>query len=123
MLSADAALGFGLALYELATNATKYGALSIPTGRVEVKWRVEQARAGEHAEEAPKANGARNLIFEWVEHGGPEVNVPTRRGFGSELIERQLRYELNGKAAMTFDKAGLQVKLTVPITEAIQVAP
>jgi two-component sensor histidine kinase len=121
MLTADAALGFGLALYELATNATKYGALSVPSGRVEVRWRVESAPPREYPEEGGATHRARNLIFEWVERDGPEVNAPTRRGFGSELIERQLKYELDGKTAMTFDKAGLRVTLTVPISDAIQV--
>jgi two-component sensor histidine kinase len=88
---------------------------------VNVKWRVEQAHAGEHSEEASKAKHARNLIFEWIERDGPEVSAPTRRGFGSELIERQLRYELNGRTAMIFDKSGLQVTLTVPVSDAIQI--
>ncbi len=121
MLTADAALGFGLAVYELATNATKYGALAAPSGQVEVKWRVTQAQPSGPSEHAPVANLAHNLIFEWIERGGPEVSPPTRRGFGSELIERQLRYELNGRAAMAFHKAGLHVTLTVPLSEAIQV--
>ena len=121
MLTADAALGFGLALYELATNATKYGALSAPSGQVEVRWRVAQSQRGGASEEAPVSNLAHSLIFEWIERGGPEVSSPTHRGFGSELIERQLRYELNGKTAMTFDNTGLKVTLTVPLSDAIQV--
>lgn len=122
MLTADAALGFSLALYELATNAMKYGALSAPSGHIEVRWTVARAQLHEPLENASTANLAHNLIFEWIERNGPEVKAPTRHGFGSELIERQLRYELDGRAAMTFDKKGVQVTLTLPITDAIQVA-
>jgi CheY-like chemotaxis protein len=108
-------------LYELATNATKYGALSAPSGQIKVTWRVEQATPTEHFAAPLTENRRGSLVFEWIEQGGPEVEPPNRRGFGSELIERQLRYELNGKAAMTFEKSGLHVTLTVPITDAIQV--
>ena len=89
--------------------------------QVEVKWKVAQAQPIGHSQQAPVANLGHHLIFEWIERGGPEVSAPTRRGFGSELIERQLRYELNGRAAMTFHKTGLHVTLTVPLSDAIQV--
>jgi two-component sensor histidine kinase len=63
-----------MALYELATNAAKYGALSVPGGRVHVEWSVEQ-------------NGSRMLELRWREAGGPRVEKPARTGFGSKLIE------------------------------------
>jgi two-component system CheB/CheR fusion protein len=108
LLTANAALAFSLILYELATNATKYGALSVPDGRVELAWRLE-ARDG----------GTPALVFSWREHGGPRVSEPTRRGFGSELLQRQLRYELNGKATMEFLEEGLQVTVEIPASGAV----
>ncbi|HEV8331225.1 MAG TPA: chemotaxis protein CheB [Steroidobacteraceae bacterium] len=108
LLTANAALAFGLVLYELATNATKYGALSVPNGQVELAWGLE-ARDG----------GSSALVFSWRERGGPRVSEPTRRGFGSELLERQLRYELNGKATMEFLEDGLQVMVEIPASSAV----
>jgi two-component system CheB/CheR fusion protein len=102
LLSANAALALGLVLYELATNATKFGALTVPTGRIRVSWILRQQ--GEQ----------QVLVFHWMERGGPKVTPPTRHGFGSELVQRQLRYELNGKAAMEFSEAGLEVTVEVP---------
>lgn len=104
LLTASAALALGLVLYELATNATKHGALSVPDGRVDVAWRVE-----------PKGDGASALVFSWRERNGPSVSEPERRGFGSELLQRQLRYELNGIATMDFHQDGLRVKLEIPV--------
>ena len=103
MLTANAALALGLVLYELATNATKYGALSVPHGRVDVAWRLGTLRRRHAA-----------LLFNWRESGGPQVSPPTRHGFGSELLQRQLRYELNGSATMDFREDGLQVMLEIP---------
>lgn len=123
VLAADSALGFGLALYELAANATKYGALSIPAGRLVVRWSVAAVRQKDSLENTMENGAGRGaLIFEWIELDGPEVDLPEKRGLGSELIERQLRYELNGEAAMTFDKTGLHVTLTIPMTDALQLS-
>lgn len=104
LLTASAALALGLVLYELATNATKHGALSVPEGRVDVSWRLE-----------PKGDGVPVLVFSWRERNGPAVSEPERRGFGSELLQRQLRYELNGNATMDFHPDGLRVKLELPV--------
>lgn len=75
-LGPRATLSFSLLLHELATNATKYGALSVPEGRVDVAWHVDPA-TGE-------------LVFTWRESGGPPAQEPTRRGFGSRLIRAGL---------------------------------
>lgn len=83
---------FALALHELATNAAKYGALSSPEGRVEVRWTLDDDR---------------NLTFRWSETGGPIVTAPTRRGFGSRMIERGLAGELKGNAQLDFQPSGL----------------
>jgi PAS domain S-box-containing protein len=92
---AHAALSLSLALHELATNALKYGALSTAAGRVEVSWRVAEG------------NGARWLHLRWAECGGPQVKPPSRRGFGSRLIERALAVELGGAVRLDFDPDGV----------------
>jgi PAS domain S-box-containing protein len=92
-LAPGAALTLALVFHELATNATKYGALSADAGRVDLSWAIQEPR--------------NRLRLTWVETGGPPVVAPTRRGFGSRLIERALRGELRGSAAMTFNVGGL----------------
>ena len=89
-------LTLGLILHELATNAAKYGALSVPGGRVEIDWRVEQR------------GGQQRVELRWAERGGPTVEPPTRRGFGTGLIERSCAYELGGAARLRFEPAGLR---------------
>jgi PAS domain S-box-containing protein len=89
-------------LHELGTNAVKYGALSNLTGSVNLTWRVEGKKAGEV------------LKVEWQETGGPTVSVPTRKGFGSRLIERALRGE-NGAAEISYDPSGLRCAMTIPL--------
>lgn len=108
MLTANAALALGLVLYELATNATKYGALSVPDGRVHVSWRLEA-----------RGEGVSALVFSWRERDGPAVSEPARRGFGTELLQRQLRYELNGNATMDFHQDGLRVMLEIPVHDTV----
>src|SRR5581483_516354 len=73
------ALALHLAFHELATNSTKYGALSSPSGRVKIEWEIG------HVLDAP-----RKLAIVWTEEGGPDVRAPQRRGFGSRLIEKLL---------------------------------
>lgn len=107
LLTANAALALGLVLYELATNATKYGALSVPTGHIDVSWQLRDRE------------GQQILHFQWRERGGPKVAPPARQGFGTELVQRQLRYELNGKAAMEFSEEGLEVTVEIPAAGAI----
>ncbi len=84
-----------MALHELGTNAAKYGALSVDGGRVSIDWRVEDGR----------------LRLEWRESGGPPVEVPGRRGFGSRLIERGLEADLDGRAALHFEPGGLRCEI------------
>lgn len=95
-IASKSALALTLAMHELATNATKYGAWSVPDGQVAIGWTVEDAD-----------HGRRRLRLEWRESGGPSVAQPTRRGFGSRLIERGLAGELNGSAALDFVPEGL----------------
>lgn len=113
------AVTLAMALHELMTNATKYGALSTPEGRVDVDWQLQQGEAG-----------VQRLEMTWQEHGGPPVTPPTRKGFGSRLIERQLPMEFDGQAAITYDPAGVICRLHIPLTalgwhgqEKIEVGP
>jgi PAS domain S-box-containing protein len=102
-----AALTFALILHELTTNAAKYGALSIPEGRVTVRWKVEEGPS------QPR------LILEWCEHDGPPVTPPTRQGFGSRFIEGSVALELRGAARLTFDPGGLCCAINIPLASAI----
>ena len=97
-----AAETFALAIHELATNALKYGALSQPSGRIEIIWRIDES--AEPAE----------LVFEWRERGGPEVKPPPRKGFGTELLERTLAFEFKGQTGLAFEPAGLSCTITIP---------
>ena len=97
---------FALALHELATNALKYGALATPHGKVAVSWRVINGG------EAPR------LSLEWRESGVAAVNAePHRRGFGRELIERGLPYELGADTSLTFERGGVRAAIELPLNE------
>ena len=102
-LPSEMMLTIGLALHELATNAAKYGAFSVPEGRVEIAWELQ----GEA--------GSRRLILDWTEQGGPPVEEPERRGFGRTLIERSVAYELDGNAELTFAPEGVRCHIEVPL--------
>jgi PAS domain S-box-containing protein len=97
------ALTLAMVLHELTTNAVKYGALSVPAGRVAVLWRVVQAPSQEA-----------RLWIEWRESGGPPVAAPSRQGFGSRFIEGSIDVELQGTARLHFDAAGLRCTIEVP---------
>jgi two-component system, chemotaxis family, CheB/CheR fusion protein len=105
LLTPKATLALALALHELATNAAKYGALSAPKGRVEVTWSVLSA-----------AEGPR-LVIEWIETGGPPVELPVRRGFGSYLIERAVSYELQASVQRDFAGSGVRCRIDFPLTD------
>jgi PAS domain S-box-containing protein len=92
-LTAQRALALSLALHELATNAAKYGALSVPEGKVTIRW-------SQTAED--------ELTLTWTEQGGPEVSAPDRTGFGTRLLERNLPRELDAEVALTFAPEGLR---------------
>jgi two-component sensor histidine kinase len=98
------ALALGMAVHELATNAAKYGALSVPNGRVTVMWHVEAIGDG------------RCLHLNWVERGGPRVEAPQRQGFGSRLITRGLARELGGEIPMEFAPEGFRCTMRLPLS-------
>ncbi len=107
----SAALSLGMVLHELATNAMKYGALSAPDGEV----RVTLSVAGTASPEAEPTEDLPELWIEWRESGGPPVPPPQRRGLGTDLIERQFRYELKGRAVLDFMPGGLLATLRMPL--------
>ena len=98
------ALAISMALHELATNAVKYGALSNRTGKVSLVWTCS---------DGPQPT----LTLEWRESGGPLVAKPTRRGFGSVLLERSLAEDLHGKVAIEFHPDGVTCTIATLLNE------
>jgi PAS domain S-box-containing protein len=102
-ISPKSALSFAMAMNELCTNAAKYGALSKPEGHVRIAWQIDGSKATDSA-----------LQLEWSETGGPPVRPPTRKGFGSRLIEN-LAADLRGAVSMDYDTAGLVCTIRIPL--------
>jgi len=99
-LAPNDALSLGLAIHELATNASKYGALSRPGGRVEITWEKISDKLAR---------------IDWAEHGGPPVPAQRRRGFGTELIEKIVAHELRNPVDLRFADSGVSCTLIVPV--------
>ena len=93
------ALALSLALHELATNAIKYGALSCPEGQVGVEWSVREGI----------------LHLDWEESGGPPVTPPTKKGFGSRLLEEFVVRDLDGFTKLNFDVSGVRCNITAKL--------
>lgn len=104
-LAGDLAVPIGMALHELTTNASRHGALSAPQGRLEVTWDLKQV------------GGKRTLSLEWIERGGPPVQTPQQRGFGSTLLERVLAMQANADVRITYDREGLTFRMEAPLIE------
>ncbi|MDB5432937.1 MAG: histidine kinase [Caulobacter sp.] len=102
-IAPKAAVALAMALHELATNAAKYGALTVETGRVILRW------------EARGVGEARRLELEWREVGGPAVTPPGRGGFGSRLLRQGLKSELGASAQMRFEPTGLICVIQAPL--------
>jgi PAS domain S-box-containing protein len=98
------ALALAMALQELATNAVKYGALSTATGTIRITWKVDDLQS------------PARLGLQWEESGGPAVMAPTRRGFGTRLIERSLAQDLDGEVQIEFVPTGVICTVDAPIT-------
>ncbi|RSB44576.1 hypothetical protein EGK63_10405 [Brevundimonas sp. 357] len=101
-LSPARAVSLGMVFHELATNAAKYGALSRGDGRVIVDWRVADQKA-------PR------LEITWREVGGGPIAAPERRGFGTRLIERNVRHDLHGDVKMSFADDGFRAEFNLPL--------
>ena len=105
-LPPQAALHLALVLHELATNARKYGSLSVPQGSLEVDWTV---RVGD----------GRHLVMKWKESGGPRVRAPVERGFGTSLIERSLQAD-GGSSSVNYGADGIACEFIVPLAESVE---
>jgi PAS domain S-box-containing protein len=99
LLPLDKAQAIGMILHELATNAAKYGSLSVPMGRVELAWRREAER----------------LIVHWTENGGPPVEAPTHQGFGTTVLDRMVREQLDGELGLVWRTEGLECRIALTV--------
>ncbi len=106
VLKPATAQSLALALHELATNAAKYGPLSAPMGQVRLTWDVR----------------SENLVLEWLETGGPPVEPPSTKGYGSRLINAGIEGLLNGAATFDWRRDGLHFSLSVPLNDEVKSA-
>src|SRR5262249_31808698 len=104
-IAANTAVTLTLAFHELATNATKYGALSNDNGRIDVVWTPDPGQA------------AKELHLHWREKGGPPVTPPIRKGFGTMLMEKVLAYEADCQAQLAFAPTGLEFHFRLPLSD------
>jgi len=102
-LNPRAALSLTMVLTELATNAAKYGALSVPSGTLSVTWTLS-------------SGSDPALEMDWIERGGPQVGAPTRRGFGTRLIQRCIERDLDGELDLRFEAQGVRCRIRVPLS-------
>jgi two-component sensor histidine kinase len=99
-ITSGAVIALAMTFNELCTNTTKFGALSTPAGRVEVAWRIDEA--------------TQRLSLTWTERGGPPVSPPTRRSFGTRMMQ-SLGQQLSGHVRLSYDSAGVVYALDVPV--------
>jgi len=104
------ALALAMAVHELATNAAKYGALSGPAGKIAISWRITPG-------DPP------HLALRWQERDGPAVAPPSRKGFGTRLIERMLANELSGEVVLAFEPTGVVCSVRAPLEGATFLQP
>jgi PAS domain S-box-containing protein len=103
-LNASGAQAIGLALHELTTNAEKYGALSTDTGHVDVSWRF-------HDE---------NIAMSWIERGGPPVQPPDHRGFGTTVVDAMVKQAVDGEVRLNYPPSGVEWHLTCSAANALE---
>jgi two-component sensor histidine kinase/CheY-like chemotaxis protein len=99
-ITSGAVIALAMTFNELCTNTTKFGALSIPAGRVEIAWTIDEAK--------------QRLRLTWTEKGGPPVKPPERRSFGTRMME-SLGQQLNGQVQLSYDPTGFVYALDVPL--------
>jgi two-component sensor histidine kinase len=104
-LTPDQALGLGLILHELGSNALQYGSLSAPSGKVDLDWRAHGKK------------GARRLVLSWRESGGPPVALPDRHGFGTILIRRSLAKVISSEVTHEFRPEGVFAEISMPLED------
>src|ERR1700754_437300 len=103
-ISSGAVIALAMTLNELCTNTTKFGALSVPTGRIEIEWKIDADR--------------QRLQLTWSEKNGPAVHAPTRRSFGTRLIG-SLGQQLKGEVQLAYDASGFVYVLDVPMASLV----
>ncbi|MCB0311017.1 MAG: response regulator, partial [Bdellovibrionales bacterium] len=103
-LSPRKSLTLSLVFHELATNASKYGALSVQSGKLFVNWKASTKQNAEY------------LDLEWIEKGGPSQNSLDRKGFGTTLLESAIEHELSGQTTVSLDPSGLRFEMSCPLT-------
>jgi two-component sensor histidine kinase len=103
-LKAAGAQAIGLALHELATNAGKYGALSVDTGRINVSWRLD----------------GDTFAMNWIERNGPRVARPKRLGFGTTVITSLAKLTIAGEAELDYEPSGVTWRFTCPAANAME---
>ncbi|HEY0236941.1 MAG TPA: sensor histidine kinase [Afipia sp.] len=101
-ISSGPALALSMVIHELSTNALKYGALSVPKGRISIAWTIDE--------------NAGRFKLEWRESGGPVVVEPSTKNFGSRFIEQALPGQLQGEARLIFEPTGLVCDVNIPIS-------
>ena len=106
-LKPEAAQNLGLALHELAINAAKYGALSVPAGRVSITW------------SQPESTSGNAIALEWREQLGPKVKGRRKKGFGSMVIERNLTRAFDAEVNLEFDPDGLRCHIVIPASQVL----
>ncbi|WP_091586087.1 sensor histidine kinase [Mesorhizobium qingshengii] len=104
-LVADIAIPVGMAFHELASNSSKFGALSRPHGRLDVRWSVRGA------------SNVRIVNLDWREHDGPKVEPPKRRGFGTTLLEKVVAVQCDAKVELNYDRDGLHFTMALPLRD------
>ena len=108
LLSAEAGQTMAMVLHELVTNAAKYGALSVPSGRVSIRWRLS------HNGDASESD---RLILKWREFGGPVVVAPSRSSFGLQVVRELIPYELGGAIDHVLHPDGVRCQMEIPLAK------
>jgi PAS domain S-box-containing protein len=103
LLNPASAQTIALALHELATNAAKYGALSVPQGRLSLSWSLQD----------------QIVQFNWRENGGPRTAAPNRKGFGTRIIVASIEQQLGGKVLLNWHSEGLLCSFTIPLSKLV----
>lgn len=98
-IGSGAVIAMAMTFNELCTNTTKFGALSVPSGRISIAWTIDTER----------------LRLTWTEQDGPEVHAPTRKSFGTRLME-SLGTQLNGEVSLAYETSGFVYTLDVPLS-------
>jgi two-component sensor histidine kinase len=103
-ITSGAVIALAMTLNELCTNATKFGALSVPGGTIDIAWIVDEEK--------------QRLQMTWSEQGGPSISAPSRRSFGTRLIE-SLGQQLNGRVGLAYEPPGFAYALNIPIASLV----